>query len=86
MNWSAIYVLRGDDGKACGRLTANLLNISKPPLTDQFFQLEISVLGIPKTMDPEGVAEFHNMAHEKIVNYFASVTTEPAQAEWERIQ
>ncbi len=32
-----------------------------------------------------GVSTFHQHAHENIVQYFAAVTTETAQTEWERL-
>jgi uncharacterized protein (TIGR04255 family) len=85
VSWNARYVLRRDTGEAFGRLTSALSTVAKPPSTDQILQLDITVVGQPTSPDRGGIAQFHSMAHEKIVNYFAAITTKAAHNEWERI-
>jgi len=75
----------GSDGKPSGRLyieaQSALRNRSEPVV-----QLQISARGAPDKQTILGALEYLRVGRELIVSEFAEITSERAQAQWERLQ
>ena len=83
INWSEHHILQRHN-QPIGRLTATLANVVRTASADRALQLDITVQGPPAVANFAGVSEFHEIAHEAIVNYFTAITTDVAHEEWER--
>jgi len=84
--FTARYVLRGDEGRPVGRLTATVATLFLPGSREHLLQLDLTARGFPGSAGLPGVLAFHQMAHEQLVRCFAAMTEPAAHKKWERWQ
>lgn len=77
------FLIRNEDKKPVGRLIINMTTLPTPD-RKRVLQLDMTARGAPVGGGLDGVVGFHKIAHEKIVRYFAEITTAEAQNKWER--
>jgi uncharacterized protein (TIGR04255 family) len=85
-NFTAHYILRRTDDVQYGRLTATLAHVTRQPSNERAILLDLTLHGSPSLGGFGSIQAFHVAAHEIILNYFASVTTQLAHEEWGLIQ
>jgi uncharacterized protein (TIGR04255 family) len=86
LSFTVRYRLNDGEGKPIGRLTVALSSLVSVPQISPGFQLQMTARGVPKGEGREGVAAFHDHAHQAIVRCFAAITTPEMHKLWERYQ
>ena len=78
------YRLHPDDGSLPAHMTINAQSVRLPQSKNLTPQVEITVLGRPSEPTEAAVRNFHNLAHQHIVNCFTGITTDQAHIHWGR--
>jgi uncharacterized protein (TIGR04255 family) len=85
ISFNTRYRFNDKDGNPFGRLTV-ALSSGWAQDGSPAFQLELTARGQPMGAGREGIAAFHDHAHQAIVRCFAAITTPEMHERWERYQ